>query len=232
MCVPKLELGNELKTHQRGVVPTFSRFLESNFLQTIIEPRESSPTPQLLAFTSPLPLNPILKKSSVMNDKLAKNVVQFVAFRIENQTYAFRIEQIQEIVILTQVTRTPQVPDYVEGVANLRGSIIPIVNLRKLFGLETKQSDADTRTIVVNVGKRTIGCTVDNVTQVVRIGQDSIHAAPDTVTDHGASYISGFARVHEQLIVLLDVEQLLDPQKLEQVRKITLPDLTRSISPK
>jgi len=232
VCVPKPELGNELKTHQRGVVPTFSRFLESNFLQTIIEPRESSPAPQLLAFTSPLPPNPILKKSSVMNDKLAKNVVQFVAFRIENQTYAFRIEQIQEIVILTQVTRTPQVPDYVEGVANLRGSIIPIVNLRKLFGLETKQSDADTRTIVVNVGKRTIGCTVDNVTQVVRIGQDSIHAAPDTVTDHGASYISGFARVHEQLIVLLDVEQLLDPQKLEQVRKITLPDLTRSISPK
>lgn len=164
----------------------------------------------------------------MVTDTLAKNIAQFVAFRIENQTYAFRIEQIQEIVILTQVTRTPQVPDYVEGVANLRGSIIPIVNLRKLFGIEPKAIDADTRTIVVNVGKRTIGCTVDTVTQVVRIGQDAIHAAPDTVTGHGASYISGFARVQEQLIVLLEVEELLDPQKLEQVSKIAPLERQRS----
>jgi len=169
---------------------------------------------------------------SVVTGNLAKNVAQFVAFRIENQTYAFRIEQIQEIVILRQVTKTPQVPDYVEGVANLRGSIIPIVNLRKLFGLEPKPTDVDTRTIVVNVGKRTIGCTVDTVTQVVRIGKDAIHAAPETVTGHGASYISGFARVQEQLIVLLDVEELLDPQKLEQVNRISLPDISRSVTQK
>ncbi|MCE3018482.1 MAG: chemotaxis protein CheW [Pirellula sp.] len=163
-----------------------------------------------------------------MSDNLTRNVAQFVAFRIENQTYAFRIAQIQEIVILSQVTRTPQVPDYVEGVANLRGSIIPIVNLRKLFGLEPKQIDTETRTIVVNVGKRTIGCTVDTVTQVVRISQDAVHAAPETVTGHGASYISGFARVGEELIVLLEVEELLDLQKLEQVSKIALPELPRN----
>ncbi len=64
-----------------------------------------------------------------------KNSSQFVGFQIADQQYAFRIEQIQEIVILDQVTKTPQVPDYVEGVSNLRGSIIPIINLRKLFGL-------------------------------------------------------------------------------------------------
>lgn len=175
---------------------------------------------------------PTLKTTSVVSDNLSKNVAQFVAFRIENQTYAFRIEQIQEIVILSQVTKTPQVPDYVEGVANLRGSIIPIVNLRKLFGLQPKPTDGDTHTIVVNVGKRTIGCTVDTVTQVVRIGRDAIHAAPDTVTGHGASYISGFARVQEQLIVLLEVEELLDPQKLEQVSRQSLPDLSRSATQK
>jgi purine-binding chemotaxis protein CheW len=167
----------------------------------------------------------ILKTLTVVSDNLGRNVSQFVAFRIDSQTYAFRIEQIQEIVILGQVTRTPQVPDYVEGVANLRGSIIPIVNLRKLFGLHPKPVDADTRTIVVNVGKRTIGCTVDTVTQVVRIGQDAIHLAPDTVTSHGASYISGFARVQDQLIVLLEVDELLDPQKLEQVSKNAIPDI-------
>jgi len=167
-----------------------------------------------------------------VTDNLTRNVAQFVAFKIENQTYAFRIEQIQEIVILSQITRTPQVPEYVEGVANLRGSIIPIVNLRKLFGLEPKPIDADTRTIVVNIGKRVIGCTVDTVTQVVRIVQDAVHAAPDTVTGHGASYIAGFARINDQLIVLLEVDELLDPQKLEQVSKISLPGFPKNLIPK
>ncbi|XZE18193.1 chemotaxis protein CheW [Pirellulaceae bacterium SH449] len=160
-----------------------------------------------------------MKDSNVVSENLARYVAQFVAFRIAEQTYAFRIEQIQEIVILTQITKTPQVPAYIEGVANLRGSIIPIVNLRKLFGLEPKPSDADTRTIVVNVGSRTIGCTVDNVTQVLRIDQDTVQPAPETVTSGGASYISGFARLRDELIVLLDVAELLDPHKLEQVNK-------------
>jgi len=173
-----------------------------------------------------------VKTSNVVTDNLTRNVAQFVAFKIENQTYAFRIEQIQEIVILSQITRTPQVPEYVEGVANLRGSIIPIVNLRKLFGLEPKPIDADTRTIVVNIGKRVIGCTVDTVTQVVRIVQDAVHAAPDTVTGHGASYIAGFARINDQLIVLLEVDELLDPQKLEQVSKISLPGFPKNLIPK
>ena len=111
---------------------------------------------RLLAFQFMLisyPIEPIVKTTSVVTDNLAKNVAQFVAFRIENQAYAFRIEQIQEIVILSQVTKTPPVPDYVEGVANLRGSIIPVINLQKLFGLEPKPTDVDTRPIVVNVGK-------------------------------------------------------------------------------
>ena len=173
-----------------------------------------------------------VKTSNVVTNTLSRNVAQFVAFRIEEQTYAFRIEQIQEIVILSQITRTPQVPEYVEGVANLRGSIIPIVNLRKLFGLEPKAIDADTRTIVVNVGNRVIGCTVDTVTQVVRIAKDDVHAAPDTVTGNGASYIAGFARVQDQLIVLLEVDELLDPQKLEQVSQISIPRFPKNLPQK
>lgn len=160
-----------------------------------------------------------MKDHNAVPENLARYVAQFVAFRIADQTYAFRIEQIQEIVILTQITKTPQVPIYIEGVANLRGSIIPIVNLRKLFGLAPRPNDAETRTIVVNVGTRTIGCTVDNVTQVLRIGQDAVQPAPETVTSGGANYISGFARLGDELIVLLDVDELLDPSKLEQVSK-------------
>ncbi len=159
--------------------------------------------------------------SSPASDAEKKNSSQFVGFQVAGQQYAFRIEQIQEIVILRQVTRTPQVPDYVEGVSNLRGSIIPIINLRKLFGLEPKPADSETRTIVVNVGERTMGCTVDVVSQVMRIPEDDIQPAPETITSVGASYVSGFAKLDDSLMIILDIDELLDPEKLDQVRRVT-----------
>ena len=163
------------------------------------------------------------------SDPLArkKNASQFVGFQLAGQEYAFRIEQIQEIIILDRITKTPQVPDYVEGVSNLRGSIIPIINLRTLFGLEPKPVDSDTRTIVVNVGPRTMGCTVDMVSQVIRILDESIQSAPETVTANGAHYIAGFARQNGRLIILLDIDELLDPAKLDQVSQAVLPDFPR-----
>ena len=152
-----------------------------------------------------------------------KNTSQFVGFQLDGQEYAFRIEQIQEIVILDQVTQTPQVADCVEGVSNLRGAIIPIINLRKLFGLAPKPPDSETRTIVVNVGERTMGCTVDMVSQVIRIPEEIIQPAPETVTADGANYISGFAKLDDRLVVLLDIEELLNSERLQQIRKSDLP---------
>jgi purine-binding chemotaxis protein CheW len=147
----------------------------------------------------------------------SKNVSQFVGFQIDEQEYAFRIEQIQEIVILDQVTQTPQVPDFVEGVSNLRGAIIPIVNLRRLLGLPPKPADTDTRRIVVNPAGRTVGCTVDMVSQVIRIPEDKIQPAPETVTANGALYIVGFAKLDDRLVILLDIDELLNPQRLGNI---------------
>ena len=149
-----------------------------------------------------------------------KNSAQFVGFQIADQEYAFPIEQIREIVVLDKVTRTPQVPDYCEGVSNLRGSIIPIINVRKLFGLDPRPADGETRVIVVNVGDKTIGCTVDTVSQVMRIPQENIQPAPETVTAGGADYISGFARLETRLVILLDINELLDPEQLDRIRQV------------
>jgi purine-binding chemotaxis protein CheW len=146
----------------------------------------------------------------------AKNTSQFVGFQIDNQQYAFRIEQIQEIVILEQVTKTPQVANFVEGVSNLRGAIIPIINLRKLMGLSPKPLDSETRTIVINVGHRTMGCTVDAVSQVIRIPEQSIQPAPDTMTTDGNQDIAGFAKLDDKLVILLNIDELFSPQRLNQ----------------
>lgn len=151
-----------------------------------------------------------------------KKTSQYVGFQIAGQEYAFRIEQIQEIVILEQITTVPQVPECCEGVSNLRGSIIPIINLRKLFGLEPKAADAETRTIVVNVGGRTMGCTVDMVSQVIRIPDDSLQPAPETLVVDGADYIVGFAKLEGRLMIVLEIDTLLDPSQLNRIRQISI----------
>ena len=166
---------------------------------------------------------PTSVSSSPLAEK-SKNSSQFVSFRIAEQEYAFRIEQIQEIVILEQVTTVPQVPDCCEGVSNLRGAIIPIINLRKLFGLPPKPSDAETRTIVVNFGGRTMGCTVDMVSQVIRIPDDSLQPTPETLIVDGADYIIGFAKLDGHLMIVLDIDKLLDPAQLNRIRNISIND--------
>ena len=105
-------------------------------------------------------------------------VIQLVGFRLDNEDYAIAITKIQEIILMKPITRIPQVPDFIEGLINLRGSVIPIVNLRKRFGLPPRELDDETRTIVVNVHDKTVGCIVDAVTQVMRINRDQIQPPP------------------------------------------------------
>lgn len=155
---------------------------------------------------------------------------QFVGFELAGQKYAFRIERIQEIVIPAGITRIPEVPSYMDGVSNLRGTIIPIINLRVLFGLDFRDIDQDTRTVVVNVGSRTMGCNVDAVSRVMRVAADQIQAAPDTIMASGRKYIDGFARVGDELFILLDVDQLLDPANLDEVHRVSLQGVKDSRS--
>ena len=147
---------------------------------------------------------------------------QFVGFRLANQNYIFRIESIQEIVMPSRVAKIPEVPAYVDGVSNLRGMIIPIVNLRSLFNLKRRPHDEETRTIVVNVGSRTIGCTVDSVLRVMRVPADTIQPAPDSENGSGRRFIEGFTRVEDDLFILLDASQLLEPANLEQVHQASV----------
>jgi len=151
---------------------------------------------------------------------------QFVGFQLAGQRYLFRIERILEIVIPAAITRVPDVSAYVEGVTNLRGAIIPVVNLRRLFRLEPVATDADTRMIVVDVAGRTMGCLVDSVSQIIRLDDAQVKPAPETVTAGGPRYLEGFARVGDELLVLLDTDQLLAPDLLEAVHRLGRPQAT------
>ena len=139
-------------------------------------------------------------------------VIQLVGFRLDNEDYAIAITKIQEIILMKPITRIPQVPDFIEGLINLRGSVIPIINLRKRFGLAPREVDDETRTIVVNIHDKTVGCIVDAVTQVMRINRDQIQPPPLSVLAVAHQYISGLARLDDRLLIILEIERLFDEQ--------------------
>jgi purine-binding chemotaxis protein CheW len=141
-------------------------------------------------------------------------VIQLVGFRLDNEDYAIAITKIQEIILMKPITRIPQVPDFIEGLINLLGSVIPIVNLRKRFGLPLREIDDETRTIVVNVHEKTVGCVVDAVTQVMRINRDQIQPPPLGVMAVNHQYLAGLAKLDDRLMIILDIDKLFQAEEL------------------
>ena len=136
-------------------------------------------------------------------------VSQIVSFRLADEEYGVDIMRAQEIIMMGQITRMPEVPDFICGLINLRGHVIPIVDLRKRFGLEAKENDEHTRIIVANVGDKTIGIVVDAVTEVLRIGPDQIEPPPSSITGIDHDYIRGLIMLEDKLLILLNIDRLL-----------------------
>lgn len=137
-------------------------------------------------------------------------VGQYIAFRVGDGAFAFPIGQVREIVVLEHLTPLPQVADCVRGLANLRGRVIPVFDLRKLIDVPGNHrgrsggADAPVRTIVVIVGDKTIGCDVDEVSRVLRIPDESLQPPPETFIGSGRLPIRHLVRIHEQMIAILD----------------------------
>jgi purine-binding chemotaxis protein CheW len=100
-------------------------------------------------------------------------------------------------------------PDFVEGVINLRGNVIPIVDLRKKFGLEGKERDNQTRIVVVNIQEKIVGFIVDEVDQVLRLSEDQIEAAPEMGSSINKEYLKGVGKLDDRLLILLNLDSLL-----------------------
>ena len=134
--------------------------------------------------------------------------MQLVSFKLSDETYGIEITKIREIILVGQITRVPETPHYIKGLINLRSSVIPVIDLRARFALAENELTQDSRIMVLNVGRRTIGIVVDSVNEVLRVSQDQISPAPPTVASLGNQYITGLVRLEEQLLILLDVDHL------------------------
>lgn len=144
--------------------------------------------------------------------------LQFVGFRLDRSDYAVAIRRVQEIILMTPITRLPQTPAEVEGLINLRGSVLPVINLRTRFGLEPREFDDETRIVVVNVGSRTVGLIVDAVSQVMRVAEDQVQPPPPGVASVAVSAISGLVKEGDRLVIALDVDRLCGDLDVEPTR--------------
>jgi purine-binding chemotaxis protein CheW len=138
----------------------------------------------------------------------AAEVLQLVTFKLAGEEYATDILKVQEINRMVEITSVPNAPHYVEGVINLRGKVIPVIDLRKKFGLEAKEIDAQSRIMVVDVGK-TVGLIVDSVSEVLRLPADTVEPPPAMALNGGSEYIRGIGKLDDRLVILLDVDKLL-----------------------
>lgn len=131
------------------------------------------------------------------------------------EEYGVPIRQVQEIVRVEGITRVPNSPSYMEGVINLRGRVLPVLNLRKRLKLPDAEIGKEARIVVTEVGNKVIGLLVDAVSQVIKVPFGSVEGAPEEVLEADTDYITGVGKLKEQLIILLDLEKLLKRENIE-----------------
>jgi purine-binding chemotaxis protein CheW len=137
------------------------------------------------------------------------SLLQLVTFTISNEEFGLDILRVQEIIRTMEITRVPRAPEFVEGVINLRGKVIPIIDLRRRFGMESKKHDSQTRIIVVEIHAMIVGFVVDSVSEVLRIQSSTVEPPPAVVSGIESEYISGVGKLEDRLLILIDLDKLL-----------------------
>jgi purine-binding chemotaxis protein CheW len=145
---------------------------------------------------------------------------KFLTFILGSEVYGIEILKVREIIGLMDITTVPQTPDYMKGVINLRGKVIPVIDLRLKFSMPEEEHTQETCVIVVEVNNTSIGIIVDSVSEVSDISGGDIEEAPSFGQGIDTDFITGLGKVKEKIIILLDIETVLSSEELEMVEEL------------
>ena len=143
-----------------------------------------------------------------------RDELQLVTFFIGEQ-YGVSISQVQEIIRIGNITKVPNSLPYMEGVINLRGRVLPVLNLRKRLKLSEKEISNESRIVVVEAGTKTIGLLVDAVSHVIKVSPDVVERAPEEVMEVDSDYITGVCKLQNGLVIMIDIERLIRRENTE-----------------
>ena len=140
--------------------------------------------------------------------------LQIVGFRVGRETFGLPISLVHEIVRPPEITNVPHAPEYVEGVMNLRGRIVPVIDLRRRFGSTVAENKRKNRVLVVDVDSHAVGLVVDSASEVLKISDAQIEPPPNVFADAATSYVTGVAKYQGRLIILVDLKKILQAGEL------------------
>jgi purine-binding chemotaxis protein CheW len=150
-----------------------------------------------------------------------ENTGQFLTFVLDEEIYALDIHQVREVLDLTTITKVPRMPDFMRGVINLRGGVVPVVDLRLKFGLAVTEKTVDTCIIIIDInldGESTlIGALADSVQEVIDLEKDQIKPPPKIGTRLKTEFIRGMGKKNDRFIIILDIDKVFTSQELSQV---------------
>ncbi|EPE4191836.1 chemotaxis protein CheW [Yersinia enterocolitica] len=145
---------------------------------------------------------------------------EYLVFTLGNEEYGIEILKVQEIRGYDRVTRIANTPDFITGVTNLRGVIVPIIDLRVKFQLPSADINDNTVIIVLNLANRIVGIVVDGVSDVLSLNAEQIKPAPDFSTTLSTKYLLGLGTLNERMLILVDIEKLLNSEEMEIVEQV------------
>lgn len=151
---------------------------------------------------------------------------QLVVFRLHNEEFGVEITDVREIVKPRHITRLPHVDDYIKGVTNLRGEVIPVICLRKRFGIASQEDTQDTRIIMLEVNNSMVGFIVDAVTETLRLPESAIEPPPSNIAGLRADYLAGVGKLENRLLILLEVDKILTSEESIQLQNLPTNDLS------
>ncbi|MBZ0071770.1 MAG: chemotaxis protein CheW [Thiohalobacteraceae bacterium] len=137
-------------------------------------------------------------------------LLQYVTFRLEDETYGINVMQVQEVLRVTEIAPVPGAPHYVLGIINLRGNVVTVIDTRERLGLGSKDMEESTRIVIIEVDKQVVGMLVDAVAEVVTLHAAEIESAPNVGNDESSQYIQGVASRDGELLILVDLNKLLN----------------------
>lgn len=142
---------------------------------------------------------------------------QVVRFMIGKESFGIDIEKVHEIMTVPDITKVPDTPDFLEGIINLRGKIVSVIDLRKRLRVNGVHRDKKNRILVTEIEGRVVGLIVDEVSEVLRLDPGSIEPPPEVVSSVGADYIIGVGKLKDRIILLLDIKKVLNTEEISRL---------------
>ncbi|WP_372873854.1 chemotaxis protein CheW [Pseudomonas sp.] len=147
-------------------------------------------------------------------------ILQWVTFRLDNETYGINVMQVQEVLRHTEIAPVPGAPSYVLGIINLRGNVVTVIDTRQRFGLDSAAVTDNTRIVIIEADKQVVGIMVDSVAEVVYLRQSEVETAPNVGNDESAKFIQGVCNKNGELLILVELDKMMSEEEWSELESI------------